>query len=231
MKEGPDIAQIGSLVGDPARSNMLTALLGGRALTATELAGAAGITAQTASSHLAKLEAGGLISQRKQGRHRYFALTDDDVGYMLEGLAGFAAAHGFNRTRTGPKDPDLRKARICYNHLAGNLGVHMFDSLVGRGSISGSGDHIELTESGRAEIAAIGIDVEGLYQLKRPVCRTCLDWSERRSHLSGTLGKALLDHFLAKGWAKRENSSRAVRFTANGEKAFLSLFPQASPRN
>jgi len=231
MKEGPDIAQIGSLVGDPARSNMLTALMGGRALTATELAGAAGITAQTASSHLAKLEAGGLIAQRKQGRHRYFSLADDDVGFMLEGLMGFAAGHGFNRTRTGPKDPALRKARVCYNHLAGNLGVHLFDSLVGRGSISGSGDDLELTAGGRGEIAALGIDVDGLSQQKRPVCRTCLDWSERRSHLSGTLGKALLDHFLAKGWAKRESASRAVRFTANGEKTFLSLFPKISERS
>ena len=116
MREGPDIARIASLVGDPARANMLTALMGGQALTATELAGAAGITLSTASSHLAKLEAGGLVGQRKQGRHRYFTLADDEVGLLLEGLMGFAAHRGYLRARPGPKDPALRKARVCYNH-------------------------------------------------------------------------------------------------------------------
>ena len=140
MKEGPDIAQIGALVGDPARANMLTALMGGRALTATELAGVAGITLQTASSHLAKLEAGGLVSQRKQGRHRYFALSDDEVGLLLESLMGFAANRGFLRTRPGPKDPALRRARVCYNHLAGDFGVRMLDRLIADGHVVVGGD-------------------------------------------------------------------------------------------
>ena len=113
MKEGPDIAQIGTLIGDPARANMLTALMGGKALTATELAAAGGITMQTASSHLAKLEAGGLLSQRKQGRHRYFTLADDGVGKLLESIMGFASERGQLRHRPGPKEPALRKARIC----------------------------------------------------------------------------------------------------------------------
>ena len=125
MKEGPDIALIGSLIGDPARANMLTALMGGQALTPTELAGLAGITLQTASSHLAKLEAGGLVAQRKQGRHRYYALSEDEVGLMLESLMGFAASRGLTRHRPGPKDPALRKARVCYNHLAGARGVQL----------------------------------------------------------------------------------------------------------
>ena len=139
MKEGPDIAQIGALIGDPARANMLTALMGGQALTATELAGAAGITLSTASSHLAKLEAGGLVGQRKQGRHRYFTLADDEVGLLLEGLMGFAAHRGYLRARPGPKDPALRKARVCYNHLAGDFGVRMLDRLVADGHVAVDG--------------------------------------------------------------------------------------------
>ncbi|MBP1859597.1 ArsR/SmtB family transcription factor [Rhizobium herbae] len=225
MKEGPDIAQIGSLIGDPARANMLTALTGGKALTATELAGTAGITLQTASSHLSKLEVGGLITQRKQGRHRYFTLADDDVGLIIEGLMGFAAYRGFTRHRTGPKDPALRKARVCYNHLAGDYGVRLLDSLVAEEAIAGVGDKLALTQFGTSKMTALGIDLPALAKLRRPVCRTCLDWSERRSHLSGSLGQALLTLFLDKGWAKREPDSRAIRFTGTGEKEFLKLFP------
>ena len=122
MKEGPDIARLGSLIGDPARANILSALMSGKALTATELATEAGVTVQTTSSHLRKLEEADLIKQRKQGRHRYFALADADVGDLLETMMGLAARRGMLRTRTGPKDSDLRKARVCYNHLAGDRG-------------------------------------------------------------------------------------------------------------
>lgn len=226
MKEGPDIALIGSLIGDPARANMLTALMGGRALTATELATHAGITLQTASSHLAKLEAGGLLSQRKQGRHRYFQLAEDEVGLMLENLMGFAASRGMNRHRPGPKDPELRKARVCYNHLAGDYGVRMYDSLIAEKQIEVTGDDLALTPDGQNRIEALGIDYSALKKSRRPICRTCLDWSERRSHLAGSLGEALLTLFIDKGWAKREANSRAIRFTPNGEKAFSELFPQ-----
>ncbi len=225
MKEGPDIAQIGALIGDPARANMLTALMGGQALTATELAGAAGITLSTASSHLAKLEAGGLVGQRKQGRHRYFTLADDEVGLLLEGLMGFAAHRGYLRARPGPKDPALRKARVCYNHLAGDFGVRMLDRLVADGHVAVDGDEARLTEEGAAKMAAIGIDVAGLRGQRRPVCRTCLDWSERRSHLSGSLGEALLARFIETGWARRSEDSRAIHFTPKGERQFLEIFP------
>ena len=120
---------VASLVGDPARANMLTALMTGRALTASELAHQAGITPQTASSHLAKLEGGGLIEQEKQGRHRYYRLSDPDVAGVLESLAGLASRAGHMRARIGPKDPALRRARVCYDHLAGDLGVQMLDSM------------------------------------------------------------------------------------------------------
>lgn len=225
MKEGPDIAQIGALIGDPARANMLTALMGGRALTATELAGAAGITLQTASSHLSKLEAGGLLAQRKQGRHRYFALMDDEVGLLLEGLMGFAANRGFLRARPGPKDPALRKARVCYNHLAGDFGVRMLDRMVLDGHVAIEGDDAALTKSGEERMRQLGIDMDALHSQRRPVCRTCLDWSERRSHMAGSLGEALLSRFIDEGWARRSGESRAIHFTPTGERAFCDLFP------
>jgi DNA-binding transcriptional ArsR family regulator len=226
MKEGPDISRIGALIGDPARANMLTALMGGQALTASELAGAAGVTLQTASTHLSRLEGGGLVAQRKQGRHRYFALADDGVGLLLENIMGFAADRGLMRTRPGPKDPALRKARVCYNHLAGDFGVRMFDRLVADGAVALDSEEAALTPSGEARIAGIGIDLAALKTQRRPLCRTCLDWSERRSHLSGSLGEALLARFIADGWAKREKDSRAIRFTAEGERRFLALFPE-----
>lgn len=159
MKEGPDIAQIGALIGDPARANMLAALTGGRALTATELAGVGGITLQTASTHLAKLEAGGLLAQRKQGRHRYFTLADEAVARLIESMMGFAAGRGHLRHRPGPKEPALRKARICYDHLAGDYGVRMLDSLIASGAIEAVGEGLALTEKGESDLARIGIDV------------------------------------------------------------------------
>ncbi len=229
MAEGPDIARIAALIGDPARAKILLALRGGRALTATELAGAAGVTLQTASSHLSKLEDGGLLRQRKQGRHRYFAFADDSVGSLIEGLTGFAASRGHLRYRTGPREPALRKARICYDHLAGDYGVRMLDSLVERGAITEEDEALRLTPSGDALIAAYGIDLAALRALRRPVCRACLDWSERRTHLAGSLGKALLDLMLEQGMARREASSRILQFTPEGERRFLQMFPAEHP--
>lgn len=225
MKEGPDIARIGTLIGDPARANMLTALMGGQALTATELAQAASVSLQTASSHLSKLQDGGLITQRKQGRHRYFALADAAAGSLLESIMGFAASRGHLRQRPGPKDPALRKARVCYDHLAGDYGVRILDSFIAREVIETDGENLAVTESGRQAISELGIDLEKLAPSRRPLCKSCLDWSERRSHLAGTLGKTLFQHFLDNGWARRSSESRAVLFTPEGERRFLSLFP------
>lgn len=225
MKEGPDISLLGSLIGDPARANMLTALMSGKALTASELAAEANITLQTASTHLGKLKSGGLIHLRKQGRHRYYSLSDDDVGSVLESIMGLAAKKGHLRTRTGPKDPALRQARICYNHLAGERGVKMFDSLLSRNFLNESKDGIELTENGHEFFKQFKIDVDGLKKLRRPLCKSCLDWSARRSHLAGSLGTALLDRIYQLGWARREPGTRIVSFTKKGEAEFLKTFP------
>ena len=227
MKAGPDIAMVASLVGDPARANMLTALMSGRALTASELAYQAGITPQTASSHLGKLEVGGLIEQERQGRHRYFSLTDPDVAGVLEGLAGLAARAGHMRVRTGPKDPALRRARVCYDHLAGDLAVQMLDSLKRQKLIRQHKHDIELTAAGEVFLAkALQISAEALAHPRRPVCKACLDWSERRHHLAGTLGAALMTRFTELKWAARDATpgSRVVNFSRYGEKRFAALF-------
>lgn len=224
MKEGPDIALIGALIGDPARANMLTLLMSGRAHTASELAAEAGVAAQTASGHLSKLRDAGLLALRKQGRHRYFTLADDDVAHVLEALMGLAERRGHGRARTGPRDPAMRKARVCYDHLAGDLGVRLHDSLTRRDMLG----HDELTTDGAAFLTAFGVDIPALMAGRRPLCRSCLDWSERRTHLAGALGAACLDRVYALGWAKRLDGSRAVVFTCTGEAAFSETFPLTS---
>ena len=229
MKSGPDIAMVAALVGDPARANMLTALLSGRALTASELAQEAGITPQTASSHLAKLEAGGLIEPEKQGRHRYYRLSDADVADVLERLAGLAARTGHMRVRTGPKEPALRRARICYDHLAGDLGVQMLDSMTAQKLVRQMKQDIALTADGERFLAeSLQISPDMLTHPRRPVCKACLDWSERRHHLAGTLGAAMMRRFTELAWAARDATpgSRVVNFSRTGEKRFAALFGQ-----
>ena len=226
MKEGPDIARLGHLLGDPARANMLNTLMDGRALTASELAAVAGIGLPTASSHLAKLQAGGLLSQQKQGRHRYYAIADQDVGSMLEQLMSFAQSLNHVRTNTGPKDPALREARVCYNHLAGEKGVVMFETFVKRSLLRFEFAEPILTQKGRQRLEIFGIDLDGLAKLRRPLCRSCLDWSERRNHLGGSVGQALLDRMLGLGWAKRTKGSRAVLFTPSGKTKFAALLAE-----
>lgn len=225
MKEGPNIALLGSLIGDPARANMLTALMSGKALTASELAAEAGVTLQTASSHLGKMAAAGLLRLRKQGRHRYFSLADDDVGELLEVMMGLAAKKGHIRTRTGPRDPALRKARVCYNHLAGEMGVRALDSLLAAKHLTLKAEELHLTKGGIAFLQGLDIDTGQLVKSRRPLCKSCLDWSARRSHLAGSLGTALLDRIYDLGWAARVEGSRIVAFSARGEKKFLAHFP------
>jgi DNA-binding transcriptional ArsR family regulator len=219
MKLGPDIAGVAALIGDPARANMLTALLSGRALTAGELAREAGVTLQTASFHIGKLEAGGLVAAVRQGRHRYVSLAGPEVAEALEALTGLAA-RGPGRVRTGPKEPALRRARLCWDHLAGELGVLMFDRLVGDGALLHAGERVVLTGVGERRVASLGVATEGLARGARPLCRACLDWSERRPHLGGPLGRALAGRFLELGWMSREPGSRVVRFGDAGERAF-----------
>ena len=229
MKAGPDIATVAALLGDPARANMLTALIGGTALTAGELAREGGVTAQTASSHLARLAAGGLVTVRRQGRHAYYALSGADVARVLEGLMGLAQRTGHRRTRPGPAEPALREARVCYDHLAGDLGVALLDGLVARGAILRRDETLTLTPAGAAFLAGFGIDVAELSGARRPLCRSCLDWSVRRSHLAGALGAALLGRVFQLGWARRVPDTRVVHFTPAGRARFLKTFATPVP--
>jgi len=225
MKNGPNISALAALIGDPARANMLTSLMGGQALTATELAQAAGITAATGSGHLSQLLAGGLLAVEKQGRHRYYRLSGADVAIAIEALMDFAQQHpGQHRARPGPKDSEMRKARVRYDHLAGERGVELFTRLATRKMIELQDDAIGMTAHGERDFNAFGIDVDALKTAKRPVCRTCLDWSERRSHLAGSLGAALLCRFFDLHWVRRLEGTRVVRFTPSGEAAFAKLF-------
>ena len=219
MKDGPNIIGIAALIGDHARSEVLTALMSGMALTATELAEVAGVTKQTISGHLAKLVEARLLAVESQGRHRYFRLADPDVAQLLESLMSVAFRTGALRVRSSPREPALRKARVCYDHLAGELGVAMYDGLLARGAFALEGDGIGLTDIGRRIVRELGIDSEALASKRRVFCRTCLDWSERRHHLAGALGAALLARFEELGWARRVPGSRVVAFNPAGEQA------------
>lgn len=224
MKDGPNIVGIAALIGEHARAEILTALMTGQALTATELAQVAGVTKQTVSAHLAKLLDARLLAVENQGRHRYFRLADRDVAQLLESLMGVAFRTGAVRLRSSPREPALRKARVCYDHLAGDLGVFVYDSMTQRRYLRANGDGPALTPQGERFLAELGIDVRKLEGERRPLCRPCLDWSVRRHHLAGSVGAALLERCLALGWARRAKGSRVVSFSPGGEKALRQRF-------
>jgi DNA-binding transcriptional ArsR family regulator len=224
MKDGPSIVGIAALIGDHARAEILTALMAGRALTATELAAVAGVTKQTVSTHLGKLLDSNLLAVESQGRHRYFRLANRDVAHLLENLMGLAFRVGAVRLRSSPCEPALRKARVCYDHLAGELGVLVYESLVRQRALRFDAGALALSERGSDLFRGLGIDTAELAQRKRASCRACLDWSERRHHLAGAVGAALLDRIVEMRWATLARDSRVVHFSANGERALRRAF-------
>ena len=224
MKDGPSIVRIAALIGDHARAEILTALVAGEALTATELAGVANLTKQTTSSHLAKLLDARLIVVESQGRHRYFRLADRDVAHLLESLMGVAYRTGALRVRSSPREPALRKARVCYDHLAGELGVLAFDSLEQRRYVRREAGELVLTRAGKRFFGETGINVDNLVSQRRRLSHACLDWSVRRHHLAGAVGAALLNQCFELGWARRARKSRVVSFSPAGERAFRQRF-------
>jgi len=224
MDGTPNIAKLGALLGDNTRARMLSALMHGKALTASELAREAGVTAQSATTHLAKLEDGGILTLLKQGRHKYFALTNEEVASVLKTLMGFSADNEPLKTLTGPRDAVMRNARVCYNHLAGNKGIQLYDNLLRNRYLVMKSGALTLSKNGQSFMREFGIDLSTLQRSRSPLCRECLDWSERRSHLAGSLGRALLSQFENLNWVKRDTSSRIIRFSAKGEKAFNTAF-------
>ncbi len=224
MKMGA-LAEIGALVGDPGRANMLFALADGRALTARELADQAGVTPQTASGHLSRLVTAGLIRVEPQGRHRYHRLASAEVAAMLEAMMQVASAgQPLKPLRLGPRDEAMRTARSCYDHMAGRLGVALADSLVARRFVALDGDGGEVTRAGEKFLSAFGLDPAAPTRGRRPFCRPCLDWSERRPHLAGQLGAQLLDRTLELGWIRRLKDTRALAITPKGQQGFRKTF-------
>jgi DNA-binding transcriptional ArsR family regulator len=216
MNPEPRFSIIAAMIGDPTRARMLAALMGGQYLAAGELAQAAGVTAATASAHLSKLTEHELVAMRTQGRHRYFRLANADIAHALEALSVAAERNQcLERWNQGAYKP-LKAARTCYGHIAGELGVALFRGLQARGNLVQHEGQFMLSESGRAELEALGVPVPkaGSPRLAYP----CLDWSERFDHLAGSLATALMDHGLANDWWQRLQGSRALHLTPKGKK-------------
>ena len=216
------LAEIGSLLGDPARVNMMVALIDGRARTARELADTAGVSPQTASSHIAKLVAGHMVRVEKQGRHRYHRVASGQVAELIEHMHVMGASRTAPEApRSGPRDPAMRELRSCYDHLAGRIAVEISDRLV-------LSDKAEtgtvLRMDAESQLSELGIDLKSLVRSRRPLCRTCIDWSERRPHLAGALGAAILIRFRELGWVKPREASRALILTGAGEMGLSRLF-------
>jgi len=213
------ISEIGAVLGDPARAAMLVALLDGHSRTARELADIAGIAPQTASGHLNRLVSAGMVAASPQGRHRYHRLASPDIAVLLEQMyvAGSALARPTARA-TGPRDPAMREARSCYDHLAGRIAVE-----IGAQLFDDAGE-AALSPRGVATLEAIGIDLAEVAQGARCFCRACLDWSERRPHVAGAVGAAMLRTMLDRGWLHRRDDTRALIVSAAGEQGFKRYF-------
>lgn len=220
------LAEIASLVGDPSRAAMLSALMDDRALTATELANEASITPQTASTHLSQLVTGQLLRVEKHGRHRLHRLASAEVARMLEGILQIAVGTEVHERSSSSAESHFRSARTCYDHLAGRLGVAIADKLVGQGAVELSDEAALLTQDGVEFLNRLGIAAPNgcKGQLARPICKPCLDWTERRLHIGGKLGTAILAHCLQSGWVRRTRGSRALETTLKGQLAFRKHF-------
>ncbi|HUJ74160.1 MAG TPA: helix-turn-helix transcriptional regulator [bacterium] len=224
MTAQPDISLLASLMGDPARSGMLDALMDGRALTAKELAYYGGITPQTASSHLAKLAGAGLIQLEQQGRHHYYRLASPRVAEAMEAMMVLAAHRRPARRPVPQALQDMRVARTCYDHLAGFLGVSLTGAMLQRGLLAAHGREFQLTPKGLAHLERLGVDVAWARRQRRALARQCLDWTERRVHLAGALGSALATRCLKLKWIARQDEGRALRITPAGREGFRAHF-------
>ena len=218
MSNAPQIAEVAALVGDPARANILVALLGGRALTATELSYAAGVSPQTTSGHLGKLSGARLVVLMKQGRHRYYRLAGPQVGQMLESIMS-VALDGPPRYQPKTKlDDAMRHARTCYDHFAGVLGVGIADALIAREFVVLGDEAGEVTPSGMEFLAKLGVDLSSARGKRRVFCRPCLDWTERRSHIGGVVGAAFALRCFDLKWIERVGDTRALKVTPVGRR-------------
>jgi DNA-binding transcriptional ArsR family regulator len=224
MSNAPLMAEVAALVGDPARANILCALLGGRALTATELAYAAGVTPQTTSGHLGKLTAARLLVQMKQGRHRYYRLAGPHVGQMLEGIMNVALEGPPRFQPKTPAEDKLRHARTCYDHIAGLLGVSLAERLTACEHVVLGDEAGEVTPAGAEFLGKLGVDLSGARSKRRVFCRPCLDWTERRPHIGGAVGAALAKRCFELKWIERVRDGRALTITPAGCRGLMDYF-------
>jgi len=221
----PYFAGVASLMGDPARANILAALMDGRALTAKELSLVAGVSPPTTSGHLAKLVDGGLLEVIVQGRYRYFRLANSLVACAIEGMMALSGERQPRRRSVGSRAGEaLRMARTCYDHLAGKLGVAIMDRLLAQGHLHPDTADFQVSRRGQEFFGGLGIDVASVSRQRRGFARPCLDWSERRPHLAGALGAAIGSRCLETGWIERQRDSRAVIITAAGRRGFRDSF-------
>lgn len=223
------MASLGAMLADNTRSEILSVLMDGRAHTGGELANIVGVSASTASEHLSKLLNANLVAVAAQGRHRYFRLASREVAHLLE-VVGAAPMPVDDIPQ--PRAPAaLRYARTCYDHLAGELSVRIYDRLVESEYLEEHEDHVELTDTGAEYLEALGVDVEAARSTKRPTTRSCLDWTERRPHLAGSLATGMLDVFVDKKWIARSPATpRAVRLTEAGRVAIFDYFELGDAR-
>jgi DNA-binding transcriptional ArsR family regulator len=228
MDVAPSLARIAALIGDPARALMLATLMDGRSRSAGELARVGGVTPQTASMHLAKLIGAGMLAIEKQGRHRYHRLASAEVSHALEALMSVSA--GAMKTPVpGPRDLALRRARTCYDHMAGELAVQLADCWIAKGWIDCASEEWTLTTQGTRGLRTLDVELPDA-ALRRPPLRPCLDWSERRPHVGGQLGARLLEALLARGWVRRRRDTRALLVSDEGERALRHWIAAAGPR-
>ncbi|MCG5218152.1 winged helix-turn-helix domain-containing protein [Streptosporangium sp. KLBMP 9127] len=218
-----DITQAAALMADPTRAAMLTSLLDGRALAAGELARLAGVSAATASAHLARLLDGCLVTVVRQGRHRYYRLTGHEVAHALESLARISPRPAVRSLKGARQARLLREARTCYDHLAGQAGVELLDRLVGGKCLVEAADGYEVGEKGERILAELGVDLAAVRGARRRFAIPCLDWTERRPHLGGALGAALTERLMERGWFERGTTRRALTLTEHGRSGMTAL--------
>jgi len=218
MLADADLAAVAALMGAPNRASILLALLGGDELPARELAARAGASSSLASAHLRKLTDGGLLVAERRGRNRYYRLTGDHVADAIEALLTIAPARHARSLRESNRGEAIRHARTCYDHLAGELGVALTDSLEHHGLIGAHDDGYPLTLTGGKRLRALGIDIDNVRAQRRTLTRPCLDWTERRPHLAGSLGAALATRLLELDWIRRRPDTRAVTITDTGRR-------------
>ncbi|MGO4950239.1 ArsR/SmtB family transcription factor [Paenibacillus sp. DRB1-1] len=224
MSTKSNVAMIASLVSEPSRAAILTALLDGRFHTASELAHMAGIKPQTASFHLAKMTEAQVVTVEKQGRHRYYGIQDPEVARVMESFLSIAPSVPIHSFKHASENEALRLARTCYDHVAGQLGVQLMSFFIQKGILSEDQDGLHITEQGEIFFTDFQIDLKKTRQKRRSFSHKCLDWSERRHHLAGALGSALLDRLFELNWIERLPTTRAIRVTADGKRGFKEIF-------